>query len=234
MCVTRTRANCNSHLSSCKRLMSAARTDRHNRITTRIKEAVDLLNICIRTETRHCQEDQGRTDAEIFFPNTKNVELDVTIIGTDGKKIISATACKGAPTCRHTTLDCGSDERALRMAERRKDIKHKALVEAAGKTFYPFVMTYYGSFGKACSKVLGQLAGRAAKLYPTQWETPGDWALHFKTTLAFQLHRGNSTMWTTAIYNLQKNAKRHKPSRRERRQAASLERGFQRWNGQEG
>ncbi len=72
-------------------------------------------------------------------------------------------------------------------------------MEAVGKSFIPFVMTEYGAFGPASGKLVKSLAGLGAKMYPTQWPSPGAWALHIKTALVFELHRGNARMWDLAF-----------------------------------
>ncbi len=72
--------------------------------------------------------------------------------------------------CGHKVGDCGSDRRALRYAESRKDRAHKEAVEQAGKAFFPFVLSVYGSFGGKCKRVVDALSGIAVKRFPSKWD----------------------------------------------------------------
>ncbi len=143
----------------------------------------------------------GRTDLEIFLVNKKNIERDVTVISTEGKNLVGATGCRGHG-CGHRTGDCGSDRRALRYAENRKNLAHKEAVEQAGKEFFPFVLSVYGSFGGKSKRVVDALSGIAVKRFPSKWDYPGSWAQLFKTSIVFQLHRGNSHMWRKGFESL--------------------------------
>ena len=173
-------------------------------LTDTISSALLYSRVVFSKGSRHWQDTEnrrnGRTDIEVFMPSPKkNMETDVTVICTETKNMIEHTACLGGEECKHRIKNCGSDMRPLEYAEKRKNLAHKDAVEITGKQFFPFAMTVYGSFDAKCHKFVNALAGIASKRFPTKWVNSGKWSLHFKTSLVFQLHRGNSHMWQKAL-----------------------------------
>ena len=194
-----TKDNLNVHLSTCNRLISAERTNTHNKLTATMQGRTQLINVYSERETKHWQDGGrvkgGRTDLEFYLPETKNLEVDLSVVSSEAKNVVTVTACLGGSECKHLALGCGSAQRALNNAERRKNIAHAAAVSTAGKTFLPFVMSSFGAFSPSSFKVISRFAKMASEYFPSQWRTPAAWALNFKTALVFELHRENSCMW---------------------------------------
>ena len=186
-----------AHLFSCKKLSAATRIDTHNSITHTIKAATDRLNLFSCLETRHFADTNdkrdSKTDIEIFFPHQLNLEVDVHIVCPIAPSYISRVACKGTE-CTHRA-PCGSDEVLLKSKEQAKRRKHATRVKKKGARFQPFVLSTFGAFSGSSYDVINDLAGYAAKNFPLQWETPGEWAKHFKTQIAFQIHRETHAWW---------------------------------------
>ena len=116
----------------------------------------------------------------------------------------------------------------LKHQANRKEKAHGAAVRKKGHEFQPFIMSTKGQFGPGVKDVVNAIAGAAVKAMPVDWEEPGEFVGHFKTTIAYQLHRGISNHITYATRILLE--RRQKPwlfvkPRRQRRRRRGRGRG---------
>ena len=168
-----------------------------------MKPLLTEIGLYSRVESVHramrADDRNGRTDVEIFLPDAPNIEIDFSVVCPIAPSYVKKVACARVDgECFHAWVDgkttCGSADSLLQKVESEKDNLHLGPCARKGNIFFPCAVTSFGQFGSRSRRLIGKLAGRACQRYPEDWKTPGMWARHFKTTIAFQLHRGNARM----------------------------------------